>query len=67
MGREDLSKDDQEQLDYIDAWWAMKREKEYQKQERRKERKLYLSGVRYHMRRVLAELQQYFRLLLGMK
>lgn len=65
MGREELSKDDQEQLEYIDKWYELKREKEYQKQERKRGRKMYLNRACYHMCMVLVELGLYFKLQIG--
>lgn len=65
MGK--LSRDDQEQLDYVNAWWEMKREKEEKKQERKKKRKLCISGAKYHMRRAYIELIEYFKLLLNLE
>ena len=67
MGREKLSRDDQEQLDYIDAWCEMKREKVEQKQQRKKARELHLKCAWYHASRTLAELKQYFELLVRRK
>lgn len=63
MGREELSRDDQEQLDYIDAWCEMKQERERQKEERKKARTMYLKCARYHLCRAIVELKQYFKFL----
>ena len=64
---EKLSRDDQEQLDYINKWWAMKREKEREKEKRKSARRLCLSGARFHICRAVVELKQYFKLLLRME
>ena len=47
MGRENLSMDDQEQLDYIDAWYEMKEKKRLKKLERRRSRRMHseVAGV----------------------
>ncbi|MBP3677859.1 MAG: hypothetical protein J6I97_05890 [Agathobacter sp.] len=63
MGREELSRDDQEQLDYVNAWWETKRQREKEKKQRKAARKMCLSGARYHIHRALIEMQQYFTLL----
>lgn len=67
MGDGELSRDDQEQLDYINAWWEMKREKKEKKQEKKKRRKLCLIGAKYHIRRAVIEFKQYFELLLNLE
>lgn len=67
MAREELSRDDQEQIDYINAWWEMKLEKQEKKREQKKRRKLCLIGAKYHVRRAAIELKQYFKLLLNLE
>ena len=64
---EKLSRDVQEQLDYVNKWWEMKREKEEKKRERKQKRKLCLSGARYHMRRAYIEIKECFRLLFNLE
>lgn len=61
MAREELSRDDQEQLDYIDTWWAKKREKEYQKLERRRTRRMHLEIVYQLLGAAVAELILIFK------
>lgn len=61
MDREKLSKDEQEQLDYIDAWWARKKEKEYQKLERRRTRRMHLEVAGQLLCAAVAELRRVFK------
>ena len=67
MAKEELSRDDQEQLDYINAWCEMKREKKEKKREQKTMRKLYLSSARFFAKRMWIELKQYFKLLLNLE
>lgn len=61
MDREKLSKDEQEELDYIDAWWARKKEKEYQKLERRRTRRMHLEVACQLIGAAVAELVLIFK------
>lgn len=61
MARKELSRDDQEQLDYIDAWWTKKREKKYQKLERRRTRRMHLEIACQLLSAAVAELSLIFK------
>ena len=56
MGRENLSMDDQEQLDYIDAWYEMKEKKRLKKLERRRRRRMHLEVAGVYIVAAVAEL-----------
>ena len=56
MGRENLSMDDQEQLDYIDAWYEMKEEKRLKKLERRRTRRMHLEVAGVYIVAAVTEL-----------
>ena len=64
---EKLSRDDQEQLDYVNAWSQMKQKKDKEKHERRQKRDICLKCAKYHIKRAYIELKQYFKLLLNLK
>ena len=51
-----LSREDQEQLDYIDAWYEMKEEKRLKKLERRRTRRMHLEVAGVYIAAAVAEL-----------
>ena len=61
MGRKELSRDDQEQLDYIDAWYEMKEEKRLKKLERRRKRRMHLEVAGVYIVAAVAELLLIFK------
>lgn len=61
MGRENLSMDDQEQLDYIDAWYEMKEKKRLKKLERRRSRRMHSEVAGVYIVAAVAELLLIFK------
>lgn len=51
-----LSREDQEQLDYIDAWYEAKEEKRLKKLERRRTRRMHLEVAGVYIVAAVAEL-----------
>ena len=61
MGREELSMDDQEQLDYIDKWYEKKKKKKFEKLERRRTRRMHLEIACQLLCAAVAELRRVFK------
>lgn len=61
MGREELSRDDKEQLDYIDWWWEQQEKKKLEKIERRRARRMHLEVACAYVCAAVAELVLIFK------
>lgn len=61
MGREQLTRDEQEELDYIDWWWEQKEKMRLEKLERRRTRRMHLEIAGQLLGAVVAELLLIFK------